>query len=144
MVIVASQASVFANAQEEGHRHHVAVVGGAARHGSENSGFLGFDYVYRFDNDYAVAIFIEEVRGDFDIRAFGFSVGKYFSNGWKVATGPGMETKLKNDKNLFLWHVTSGYDWHRGSWSFGPVASYDFIEDASNTFYLGFAVGYSF
>ena len=91
-----------------------------------------------------MALFIEEVRGDFDIRVFGVAFGKYFNNGWKAATGPGIETKLKDNKNLFLWHVTAGYDWHRGNWSYGPIEPVDFIEDASNTFYLGFSVGHGF
>lgn len=132
-------------AAEDGHHpHHIAIAGGVAQHGDDNSAYLGVDYVYRFENDYGMGMFIEEVSGDFDIRAFGFIFGKYFGKGWKVGTGPGVETKLKNNKNLFLWHVSGGYDWHHGNWSFGPVVACDFIEDASNTVYVGLSVGYGF
>ena len=131
-------------AEGERHPHHVAVATGGAWHGSETSAFLGLDYAYTFENGYSAAIFIEQVRGDFDLAAYGLSFGKFFDNGFKFGTGPGFETKLKNDKTLFLWHVTVGYDWHFGSWSIGPVASYDFIEDASNTQYLGISIGYGF
>jgi hypothetical protein len=65
-------ASTAAFAAEDGHHpHHVGVSAGAARHNGKNSGFLGLDYVYRFQNDFAAAVFLEEVLGDFDIRAFG-------------------------------------------------------------------------
>lgn len=132
------------HAADEHHPHHLAVGAGGARHNSKNSAFVGLDYAYRFENDYGVLVFAEQVRGDFDINAFGIGLVKFFPSGWKVAVGPGVETKLKNDKNLFLVHVSAGYDWHKGSWSFGPFASYDFIEDASNSVYLGFSVGYGF
>lgn len=132
------------SAEGEHHPHHIAVGTGLARHDSKTSVYLGVDYAYRFRNDFAIAVFFEDVRGDFDIQAFGLTFGKYFDNGWKVGTGPGVETKLKRNKNLLLWHVSGGYDWHRGNWSFGPTASFDFIEDSSNTFYFGFAVGYGF
>ncbi len=111
-------------ASEDGHHpHHIAISGGAAWHNDESSAFLGVDYAYRFTNDYLVGAFAEEVRGDFDIGAFGLILGRYFGDGWKVGTGPGVETKLKNNKNLFLWHESGGYDWHHGNWSFGPVVS---------------------
>ncbi len=132
------------SADDNHHPHHVAIAGGVARHGNENSSYIGADYVYTFRNGYSAAVFVEQVRGDFNISAFGAAFGKFFDSGWKAFTGPGIETKLKNDKNLFLWHMTVGYDWHSGGWSFGPLAGYDFIEDASNTVYLGFSVGYGF
>lgn len=137
--------SALAMAEEDGsHRHHVAVATGAAWHGHESSAYLGFDYAYTFDNGYSAAIFVEQVSGDFDLAAYGLSFGKFFDNGWKLATGPGFETKLKDDKTLFLWHVTIGYEWRFDNWSVGPVASFDYIEDASNTTYLGVSIGYGF
>ena len=143
-VLVVFQSAPALAAEDGHHPHHVAIAGGAARHSSKNSVYIGADYAYRFQNDYLVGVFAEEVRGDFDIRAFGLIFGRYFGNGWKVGTGPGVETKLKSNKNLFLWHVSGGFDWHRGNWSYGPVVAYDFIENASNTAYLGFSVGYGF
>lgn len=124
--------------------HHVAGGAGLSLHGSETSAFVGVDYAYIFESKFAIMVFYEEVAGDFDLRAAGLSFGKFFDNGWKVGTGPGIETKLKDNKNLFLWHAGAGYDWHRGAWSFGPMAVIDFIEDESTTFYLGFSVGYGF
>ena len=56
--------------------------------------------------------------------------------------GPGVETKLKDDKNLLLFRTKVGFDWHHNSFSYGPFVSYDLIEDATDTLYLGFAVGY--
>ena len=131
---------------EEGsrHPHHVAVAAGAAWHGSESSAYLGIDYAYTFKNGISAAVFVEQVRGDFDLAAYGFAVGRFFENGWKVSTGPGVETKLKNNKTLFLWHFNVGYDWRFGNWSVGPIASFDYIEDASNTTYLGISLGYGF
>ena len=126
------------------HPHHIGVATGGARHHGENSVYLGVDYVYRFKNDYAAGVFFKNVSGDFDLRAYGLIFGKYFSNGLKFAVGPGVEKKIEKDKTLFLFHVTGGYDWHAGRWSFGPVATIDFIEDNSQTYYLGFGVGYGF
>ena len=144
VVFLTSPVAPVSAEDQERHRHHIGVAGGATFHGSESAAYLGFDYVYTFDNGYAAAVFVEQVRGDFDLAAYGLSFGKFFSNGWKVATGPGIETKLKEEKNLFLWHFTAGYDWRFGRWTVGPVASYDYIEDASNTAYFGLGVGYGF
>lgn len=126
------------------HPHHVAVGTGGAWHDGKSSAYLGVDYAYTFDNGWSAAVFTEQVRGDFDIAAYGIAVGRFFESGWKFSTGPGMETKLKSNKNLFLWHVNVGYDWHIGNWSVGPMASFDYIEDASNTVYLGVSLGYGF
>ena len=129
---------------DDAHPHHIAAATGGAWHSGKSSVYFGLDYVYRFQNDFAVGVFIENVSGDFDLRAYGLTFGKFFSNGWKLGIGPGIEKKLKENKTLFLIHVTAGFDWHVGNWSIGPVASYDFIENNSNTFYLGAAVGYGF
>jgi len=126
------------------HPHHIGIATGVARHHNENSAYLGVDYVYRFKNDYAAGVFFENVSGDFDLRAYGLMFGKYFANGFKVAAGPGVEKKIKKDKTLLLFHLSGGYDWHVDRWSIGPVATIDFIEDNSQTYYLGFGVGYGF
>lgn len=131
-------------AADGAHPHHVAAAVGVARHGSKNSGFWGVDYAYTFSNQVYLLGFYEQVRGDFNISAFGAQVGKRFGHGWKAAIGPGVETKLKSGKNLALLRMTLGYDWHSGNWSFGPVLNFDVIEDASDTLYLGIAVGYGF
>ena len=133
-----------AAAEEGAHPHHIAISTGIGSHGSKTSGYLGLDYAYTFGNGISAAVFVEQVRGDFDLNAYGLAVGKSFSNGWKMSTGPGVETKLKNNKKLFLWHFDVGYDWHFGNWSVGPIASFDFIDDASNTTYLGVSIGYGF
>ena len=126
------------------HPHHVAAAVGIARHNGKNSEFWGVDYAYTFSNKVYLLGFYEQVRGEFNISAFGVQVGKHFGGGWKAAVGPGVETKLKSGKNLALLRTTVGYDWHSGSWSYGPVLNFDIIEDASDTIYLGFAVGYGF
>ena len=131
-------------AADGSHPHHVAAAVGVARHNGKNSEFWGADYAYTFSNKVYVLGFYEQVRGEFNISAFGVLVGKHFGHGWKAAIGPGVETKLKSGKNLALLRTTIGYDWHNGSWSYGPVLNYDVIEDASDTLYLGFAVGYGF
>lgn len=131
-------------AEDVHHPHHLGVGFGVAGHGSETSGYLGLDYVYRFKNSLAVFLFAEDVSGDFEVQAYGFGIGKYFDSGWKVGAGPGVEKKLKSGKNLNLLHLSAGYDWHKGSWSYGPVANIDFIEQSEDTYYLGWAVGYGF
>jgi hypothetical protein len=131
-------------AEESSHANHVALATGGAWHGSKSSVFLGADYVYRFENDFGLGAFYESVSGDFDLQAYGLIFGKYFESGWKVAVGPGVEKKIDKDHTLLLFHVSGGYDWHFGNWSVGPVATYDMIEDNSNTVYLGVALGYGF
>jgi len=132
-------------AEEEGHhRHHVAVSGGLAKNDSKTSGFVGVDYFYRFGERWAAGIFYEEVSGDFDIRAWGFTVGRHFNSGWKVGAGAGAEYKFDKDQTLGLVHISAAYDWHRGNWTIGPTASFDFIEGGHQTYYLGLAVGYGF
>jgi hypothetical protein len=138
------QFTLPASAAEESHPHHVAVTAGEAWHGSETAGFLGADYVYRFKNNFAAAVFVERVSGDFELLAYGVTAGYFFENGWKIGAGPGIEKKLVKNETLALFHVTTGYDWHINNWSIGPSATYDFIEDNSNTLYLGVSVGYGF
>jgi len=126
------------------HKHHVAVAGGLARNNDQSSGYLGVDYVYRFSGPWAAGVFYEEVSGDFDIRAWGLTFGRYFDSGWKIGAGPGAEYKFKKNKTLALFHVSGGYDWHMGNWSIGPVATLDFIEGGEQTYYLGMSIGYGF
>ena len=133
------------HASEPGaHPHHLAVGGGLARHNGENSEFWGVDYSYTFANDVYVLGFYEQVRGDFNISAAGVQVGKHFGNGWKAALGPGVETKLKSGKELLLLRATIGYDWHHKGMSFGPMFTYDVIEDLSDAAYFGFSFGFGF
>lgn len=143
-VIWAFAGSLALAAGDDKHPHHIAMATGAAWHDDESSIYLGVDYAYTFDNGYSAVVFVEQVRGDFDLAAYGFAAAKFFDNGWKVATGPGVETKLKNNKTLFLWQIRLGYDWHFDDWTVGPIASFDFIEDGSNTSYFGVSVGYGF
>lgn len=131
-------------AEDGAHPHHVAVGAGAARHNGKNAFAWGADYSYTFDNKVFLGGFYEQVRGDFNINAFGALVGKKFGHGWQAGIGAGVETKLKSGKNLALIRTQIGYDWHFGNWSFGPGLTYDIIEDASDTVYLGVAFGYGF
>ena len=131
-------------AEDGAHPHHAAAAVGVARHKGNNSEFWGVDYAYTFDRGIYLLGFYEQVRGEFNISAFGVQIGRHFGHGWKVAIGPGVETKLVSGKNLLLVRTTVGYDWHSGNWSYGPVLSYDIIEDVSDTVYLGFTVGYGF
>ena len=130
--------------QEEARSHHMGAAVGGARHDRKNSAYIGIDYIYKFPSGFALGAFYENVSGDFNINAYGMTFGKFFDNGFKFGIGPGVEKKIEKDKTLFLFHVSGGYDWHSGRWSYGPVATIDFIEDSSNTFYVGFAVGYGF
>jgi len=136
-------ATVYA-AEDGSHPHHVAVVVGAARHNGKNSVAWGADYAYTFDNNVFLQGFYEQVRGEFNISAFGVLIGKHFGHGWQAGIGPGVETKLKSGKNLAMLRMTIAYDWHFGNWSIGPGLTYDVIEDASDTVYLGVGVGYGF
>ena len=59
-------------AAEDGHHpHHVAAAVGAASHGGKISAAAGLDYAYIFESRFAVGVYFEEVRGDFDIQAIG-------------------------------------------------------------------------
>lgn len=131
-------------AADDGHPHHVAVALGTGWQGSGNSTFAGLDYAYNFEGGNYIGLFYEAARGDFDIDAFGVLFGRHFGDGWKASIGPAIETKLKKDKDLLLVRVQGAYEWHSGSWSYGPVASYDLIEDLTDAFYIGFTLGYGF
>ena len=47
-------------------------------------------------------------------------------------------------KDLLLVRGQVALEWHSGDWSWGPVASYDLIEDLSDAFYIGVTVGFGF
>ncbi len=136
--------ATVATAAEDSHGHHVGLVTGATWNGAKRSGFVGIDYVYKFESGFALGGYFEDVRGGFDLQAFGLSFAKYFDNGWRFSLGPGLETKLKTDENLYLFRINGGYDWHFGQWSIGPVATVDFIENNTDSYYLGLNVGYGF
>ena len=144
LTLIAMLPSLAQSAEDGHHSHHLAASVTLARHGGKTSSGIGVDYAYVFESGFAIAGYFEDVRGDFDVQAYGLAFGRFFDNGFKASTGPGIETKLKSNKNLFLWHLTAGYDWHSGNWSYGPIVTYDFISDASNTVYLGFGIGYGF
>jgi hypothetical protein len=130
--------------EEHSHSHHVAAATGIAWHDDHSSAYLGVDYLYRLNGQWAVGGFYEEVSGDFNLRAWGLIFNRYFGHGWRVGFGPGAELKLKNNQTLGLLHFSAGYDWHRGSWSFGPNARLDLIEGGKHTYYLGVLLGYGF
>ena len=144
LVTVVITAPSLAAEGEGHHRHHVSVSGGLAINDSKTSGFVGVDYFYRFGEQWAAGVFFEEVSGDFEVRAWGFTVGRHFNSGWKVGAGAGAEYKFDKDQTLGLVHISAAYDWHRGNWTIGPTATIDFIEGGHQTYYLGLAVGYGF
>ena len=144
LLVSAGYAPGVMAAEDGAHPHHVAGAVGLARHNGKNSEFWGVDYSYTFTNQVYLLGFYEQVRGEFNISAFGLQVGKHFGGGWKAGLGAGIETKLKSGKNLALIRTTVGYDWHFGNWSIGPAVTYDLIEDVSDTVYVGFAFGYGF
>ena len=130
-------------AAEDGHHpHHFALAAGMAWHDSKNSEFIGADYIYSWENGWGVGGFYEEVDGDFDLQVIGLLFSRNFKSGWKFIFGPGVERKLDKDKSLALFRLQTGYDWHFGDWSLGPVATIDLIEDGNTTYYAGIAVGY--
>lgn len=124
------------------HPHHIALATGIAWYDSKNSAYLGADYVYSWENGWGIGGFYEEVDGDFDLQVIGLLFSHNFHNGWKLNFGPGIEHKLKKNKNLTLFRVQTGYDWHSGSWSWGPQLTADLIEDDNTTYSAGFSVGY--
>ena len=143
-IFCASSVADVHAAEGGAHPHHVAAGIGVARHNGKNSEAWGVDYAYTFNNNIFLLGFYEQVRGEFNISAFGAQIGKHFGDGWQAGIGAGVETKLKSGKNLALLRINVAYDWHFGNWSFGPGITYDAIEDASDTVYLGVAVGYGF
>jgi hypothetical protein len=145
MMVVILVSTLFVQsgfAGENSHTHHTAIAGGVAWHDSKTSSYVGIDYIYRFKNNWGLGVFYEEVSGDFDVQAWGVSAGRFFDNGFKIGGGIGAEHKIKKNKTLGLVHLTTGYDWHRGNWTYGPIATLDFIEGGEQTYYLGFSLGY--
>ena len=138
-----SQPIWAADAGAEGHHpHHAALATGIAWQNSKSSAYLGADYVYSWPDGWGIGAFYEEVNGDFDLQVIGLLFSRKFGHGWKFNFGPGMERKIKKNKNLYLVRFQVGYDWHAGHWSWGPQLTVDWIEDDNTTTYLGFSVGY--
>jgi hypothetical protein len=142
--LVSLVAGVAHASEQVEHPHHLAFGVGLARHIGDNSEFWGIDYSYTFGNELYVLGFYEQVRGDFNVSAAGVQLGKHFGTGWKIAVGPGVETKLKSGKELLLFRSTIGYEWHHERVSFGPTITYDAIEDLSDVVYAGFSFGLGF
>jgi hypothetical protein len=120
VVILLSTAHVLMAAEGGRDPHHVAVATGAAWHGRETSAYLGIDYAYTFSNGCAAAIFVEQLRGDFDLAAYGLAFGKFFDSGWKLSTGPGAETKLKSNRPCSCGTSTSVTTGTSATGRFGP------------------------
>ena len=79
-----------------------------------------------------------------DANFWGWSIefSRRFGHGWKFNFGPGTERKIEKNKNLFLFRLQGGYDWHSGHWSWGPQLTVDLIEDGNSTIDVGFSAGY--
>ena len=126
------------------HQHHVAVVGGFARHHSKNANYLGLDYEYRLNDMWGIGGFYEQTFNGFDIEALGITGTYHPGDGWKFMAGAGSEGKLDNNKSKWLLRGSVGYDFHVGHTIITPLITVDWIEDNSTTTYLGVAVGFGF
>ena len=107
--LVATPITWAAEDSHEGNHHHIALATGISWHDSKNSVYLGADYVYSRENGWGMGGFYEEVNGDFDLQVIGLLFSRNFHNGWKFNFGPGVERKLKKNKNLALFRLQTGY-----------------------------------
>jgi len=126
------------------HQHHVAVVGGFARHHGINANYLGLDYEYRLNDKWGIGGFYEQTFNGFDIEALGITGTFHPSAGWKLMGGIGSEGKLDNNKSKWLLRAGIGHDFHVGHAIVTPLLTADWIEDNSTSIYLGVAVGFGF
>ena len=140
-----ARASGEGDGHDDGHRHHVAVVGGAAFKDSKTAGFLGADYVFSPSPSFGMGVAYEETFGDFNLQAFFLSAGYRPGGGpLKLAVGVGVERKLGGGQNKGIVFLSAGYDFHVGRITLGPEANVDFVEDGVRVYYLGLAVGLGF
>ena len=131
-------------AADEYHAHHLAVVGGFARHHGHDANFLGLEYEYRLNDKWGIGGYYEQTFNGFDLEALGV-IGTYHpGRGWKVMGGIGGEGKLDNDETKLLLRFSVGYNFHVGETTITPIVAVDWIEDNSTATYLGVAVGFGF
>ena len=130
--------------EEHHYKNHFGFSAGPAFHGGETAAFLGLDYIRRFGSLVGVGVYVESVRGEFDLEGGGVVVGLWPGAGWKVAVGAGVERKLGKNETKRLVSVNAGYDFHGKRWSIGPLLAIDFVEDNSEVIYLGAAFGFGF
>ena len=128
----------------EYHQHHLAVVGGFARHHGHDANFLGLEYEYRLSDKWGIGGYYEQTFNGFDLEALGL-IGTYHpGGGWKLMGGIGGEGKLNSDKTKLLLRFSIGHDFHVGQTTITPLLAVDWIEDNSTATYLGVAVGFGF
>ncbi len=131
-------------AADADHPHHLAVVGGFARHHSKDANFLGLEYEYRLTDRWGIGGYYEQTFDGFDLEALGLLGIYHPGSGWKFIGGIGVEGKLNSNKSKLLLRASVGYDFHAGKTSITPLLAVDWIEDNSTTTYLGVAVGFGF
>ena len=88
--------------------------------------------------------YYEETFGDFNLQALGVLFMFHPKDGWKLGAGAAVERKLSGGKDKALVRFLAGYDFHVGKASLGPLVSYDLIEDNSDVFFIGVALGFGF
>lgn len=139
-----SQISLAENAEGAGHRNHLAVVGGFARHHGKNANYLGLEYEYELNERWGIGGFYEQTFNGVDIEALGITGAYSPGAGWKLMGGIGSEGKLDNSERKWLARAGVGYRFHVGDLTVTPLFTADWIEDNSTALYLGAAVGFGF
>ncbi len=144
IMLLHPQVSVAEGAEGADHRHHVAAVGGFAHHHGKDANYLGLEYEYRLNERWSIGGFYEQTFNGFDIEALGITGILSPGAGWKLTGGIGSEGKLDNNKSKRLLRAGIGYDFHVGHATVTPLFTVDWIEDNSDAYYLGVAVGFGF
>jgi hypothetical protein len=136
----------------EFHQHHVGVVAGGMTPLSETSQTslaLGVDYTYRFNERWGAGIGADATFGDHK-RAAVFAGGATYNltPALKIGTGPGIELVEKDqpsggtkNSSYFVWWIGTGYEFHVGSLSIGPILILDFVGETKTNLTYGITVG---
>lgn len=127
------------------HRHHVAVLGGAAFKDSKSAAVLGADYIFSVTPSFGLGVAYEETFGDFELQALFVSAGFRPGGGpLKLGVGVGIERKLGHHENKGIVFLSAGYDFPVGRLTLSPEANLDFVEGGARVFSVGLGVGLGF
>jgi hypothetical protein len=146
LVCLIYTSSMMADGDPTEHPHHISIFGGYSSDFKNDNGFkLGLEYEYRLSHLFGIGGMLDFTGADFEI--FAISAGADVFPIKDVSFFLGVAAGAKNekaDKWKPFFRTVTGYDFHVGKFSLGPVVMYDVYNARKNviSFGLGFGIGF--
>ena len=147
-VMMFSHSESQASAKDHEQNHHFAVFGGlTSNFEAKHTDFsFGVDYEFRlpiYNHKIGIGLLGDYVLAKHYEIIVGLPVFIHPAGGLKIFTAPGFAIVEGVSEKHFVLRIGSGYDFHLGRFSLGPVISADLIEGHVSLVYgMTFGLGF--